>query len=311
MDSTSQHPPVPGLGKAPKIRRILVISVIAVLVAAILGAFVFVTAVLNMFDGNTSPRRETNKWSELQDQQLLRTGLRKLDQRAELIWENIDALQKEIDVYEQRFNNLEVNDEGRRLMKDKWVLRYFKDRWGEPLPQDRIAKHCRVRLNELMLTVQEALAETEPMMEMGSYEISADTKREVERIEFDVSWAIEEYTAHRLLLGGLSAKGAKEGPTPPKNLKEAVKKQRQQDALKRFHYPQAKEPSDSKESTRKLPTNNKPIRPEHEPTALDSSSLLHDVERNQSGVDDHFGDITLGRDAVPVRDEPRRRTLPE
>lgn len=53
-----------------------------------------------------------------------------------------------------------------------------------------------------------------------------------------------------------------------------------------------------------------PPAPGHEPVPLDSSSLLHDVERSQSGVRDHFGDTTLSRDVVRERDEPVRRWLP-
>jgi len=309
MVNESQGPPVPGMGRAPKFRRVLVISLMAILLAAALGTYAFWTRFLQKFDGSPSrtaqsDERRGDKWPALQDQQLQRTGLHELDQKAELIWKNIDALERESDAYQRRYKSLEVNEEGRRLMEKDWVVRYFVDKLGEPLPHEEVARHCRVRLNELMFTVTEALAKTEPTMKKGAYEISPETKRQVELIKFEVETAKEQYTTHRLFLDGLAEEAAIGGPIPPKNLKEAADKMRKKAAVKRIRDPWVGNRPDPTESDSQREER---MRPEPESTRLDSSTLLDDVNRSQSGVPDHFIDTTLGRDTVRDREEPPRR----
>ena len=302
MDNASRGPDAPGYGKVPRVRRIVAVAVLAILVACISGAFLLATRYLQKWGDGSSPKRKEDPWLALQDQQLLRTGLHKLDQKAELIWENIDALQKEIDAYQRLFSDLEVSEEGRRLMKDEWVVRYFVDKWGEPLPHEKVAKHCRVRLNELMFTVKEALAKTEPVMEKGACQISRATDDEVELIKFDVNEAKKEYTRHRLALEGL-ASGVTQGyPVTPKNLREAAEQLRRQAALRRLNHPSTKKQPSSKKSSGTEAEGDDPEPDQHKPAADDPPSLLHEVERQESGVRENFSDTTQGRDTVRDRD---------
>jgi hypothetical protein len=283
----------------------------AILAAAALGTYAFWTRFLQKFDGSPSRTAHSNerhgdKWLALQDQQLLRTGLRELDQRAELIWKDIDALEREIDAYQRRYNNLEVNEEGRRLMEKDWVVRYFVDKLGEPLPHEEVARHCRVRLNELMFTVKEALAKKEPAMKKGAYEILPEIERKVELIKFEVNDANKKYTTHRLFLDGLAEEAGVGRPVPPKNMRAAADKMRKEAAVKRIRDTWFGNQPDSIESDSRQ---KEQMQPEPEPTRLDSSTLLDDVDNGQSGVPDHFIDTTLSRDSVRDRDEPPRRRL--
>jgi hypothetical protein len=316
MESTSQHPPVPGVGKAPKPRRILAIGFVAILFAATLGAFIFAIMLVQRFDGEPSSAADDafdidkeidqKDWLIIQRRQLLRCYIQELDQQAESIWKDIDALQSEIDAYQKQFKELEVSEEGRRLIKDKWAVRYFVDKWGEPLPDETVAKHCRVRLNVLMFTVRRSLKK-----EGAAYTISPETQRKVNMIEFHVSEAKKKYIRHRRLLSALAASVAPGGPVTPGTLKEAVEKMRSEFTLEDWGHPSAQPQPGAKGSTRVQSKDDSPTQKEQEPESLDSSTLLHDVESSQSGVRSNSGDTTLSRDAVRVRDEPRRRSLPE
>ena len=307
MDNSSRGPASPGYGKVPRVRRIVAVGIGAILAACVAGTFLCAARYLQKWGDGSSPKPTEDPWLALQDQQLLRTGLRKLDDRAELIWKDIDVLQKEIDAYQRLYNDLDVSEEGRRLMKDEWVVRYFNDKWGEPLPYEEVARHCRVRLNELMFTVKEALAKTEPVMEQGAYQISPETKKEVGQIEFDVEDAKKEYTTHRLALEELAARVAQGHPVTPKNLREAAKQVRRQAALRKLNHPSTKKQPSSEKSDREEAGNDNPQSTEHETAVGDTSSLLHQMERQESGVREDFSDTTLGRDTVRERDEPPRR----
>jgi hypothetical protein len=312
MENESQRPPVPGMGRVPNIRRVLVISLMAILLAAVLGTYAFWTRFLQNFDdgptarGQSVGRRQSDKWDVKQHIDLQRSGLHELDQKAELIWKNIDALEREIDAYQRRYNSLEEDEEGRRLMEDKWFVRYFVDKLGEPLPHEEVARHCRVRLNELMFTVKEALAKTEPTMKKGAYEILPEIERKVELIKFEVTDAKKKYTTHRLFLDERAASVAEGGPVTPKNMKQAAELMRREAARKHFEEPWGDNQPDSTESDSQR---EEPMQPKAEPRRLDSSTLLDDVNRSESGVPDHFIDTTLGRDTVRDRDEPPRRRL--
>jgi hypothetical protein len=284
----------------------------AILLAAVLGTYAFWTRFLQNFDGEPTARgqsvgrRQSDTWDVKQHIDLQRSGLHELDQKAELIWKNIDALEREIDAYQRQYNSLEVNEEGRRLMEKDWVVRYFVDKLGEPLPHEEVARHCRVRLNELMFTVKEALAKTEPTMKKGAYEILPEIERKVELIKFEVNDAKKKYTTHRLFLDGLADEAGVGRPVPPKNMKEAAVKMRREAARKHFEEPWVDNQPESTESdSRRI----EQMQPEREPTRLDSSTLLDDVNNSQSGVPDHFIDTTLSRDSVRDRDEPPRRRL--
>ena len=54
-------------------------------------------------------------WLEFHGRQLVRTGMLKLDQQAEIIWDDIQVLQKEIDAYQKQYSELKVSEEGKRL----------------------------------------------------------------------------------------------------------------------------------------------------------------------------------------------------
>ena len=302
MDNASQGPASPAYGKVPRMRRILAVAVVAILAACVVGTFFFAIQYLRKWGDGSSPKRKENPWLALQDQQLLRTGLLELDQRAELIWENIDALQIEIDAYQRVYSDLEVSEKGWRLKEDKWVVRYFVDKWGEPLPHEKVAKHCRVRLNELMFTVKEALAKTEPVMEKGAYQISPDMKKKVGQIESEVDETKKEYTAHRLALEGLASGVTQGHPVTPKNLREAAKQERRQAALRRLNHPSTKKQPSSEKSSGTEAVGDDPEPDQHKPAAGEPSSLLHEVERQESGVRENFGDTTQGRDTVRDRD---------
>ena len=302
MDNASQGPASPAYGKVPRFRRTVAVGVVAILAACVAGTFLFAARYLQKWGDESSPKRKEAPWLALQDQQLLRTGLLEFDQRAESIWENIEVLQKEIDAYQRLYNDLEVSEEGRRLMKDEWVVRYFDDKWGEPLPHERVAKRCRVRLNELMFTVKEALAKTEPVRKKGAYPISPATEEKVERIEFEVNDAKEEYTAHRLALEGLGSGVTPGHPVAPKNLREAAEQLRRQAALRRLNHPSTKKQPSSKKSSGTEAEGDDPEPDQHKPAADDPPSLLHEVERQESGVRENFGDTTQARDTVRDRD---------
>ena len=319
MNSSFQRPPTPGFGKAPRSRRILVWSVLAVFLAAASGGYIFFTNYLLQVDTATDPADDIDDivdvsnpdidqsdWLVIQRRQLLRTGLHKLDQQAELIWENIDQLQQEIEAYETQFEELQLSEEGQRLINDEWAVRYFVDKWGEALPHDKVAKHCQVRLNELMFTVKLALDKTKPPKKKAAYEISQETQREVDLIEFEVNEAKKQYSSHRNLLRALAAKMPAGEAVSPKTLKDAVEAMRNQMTLEGWRHPSASQPRGQNESRSGRSVEKDSVNTVREPAPSDPSSLLDDVRRSRSSVGREFTDTTLGRDAVRDRDEPPR-----
>jgi hypothetical protein len=208
--------------------------------------------------------------------------LHELDQRAAEIWENIDALQKEIDAYQRVFNDLKVNEVGKRLTKDKWVVRYFIDKWGEPLPSARVAENCRVRLNELMLTVKKALSEIEPEMERAAYEISPETARAVEKIEYEVRNAKKEYTRHRLALDALVRTVTEGRPVTEKTLGEVAEDLRGRKALKEMGHSSDQEEQLPGESSGTSAGRRNRERAGSESSSGKQSQLYHEVEDSQS-----------------------------
>jgi len=314
MENESQRPPVPGMGRVPNIRRVLVISLMAILLAAALGTYAFWTRFLQSFDGGKASQADIEfdiegdfnqqEWERIQRRQFIRCGLHELDNRGELIWDDIEALQNEIDAYQKRFNDLMKSEKGKRLMEDEWVIRYAIDKWGEPLEHDRIAKHCRVRLNTLMYTVERALRKKK-----DAYEVSPETEQKVTKIEFEVRDALKEYTRHRILLDWLTECVAQgQLAVAPRTLEDVATAELRMRIAREFGHPLAQEASNSAESKRENVSGGGPEHVE-KPTTLDSSTLLDDVDRSQSGVPDHFTDTTLGRDTVRDRDEPPRRRL--
>ena len=316
MSSGFQRPPTPGFGRVPRARRILMLGVLVVLLAAGGGGYLFFTKYLLTFDtpsasiddpvSGIDAEIDQKDWLVIQRRQLLRTGLHKLDQQAELIWENIDQLQKEIDAYESQFDELKLSEEGKRLIEDKWAVRYFVDKWGEALPHDKVAKHCQVRLNELMFTVRLALAKTKPEKKKAAYEISPETQKEVDFIEWEVNEAKKRYASHQELLTALERKVAAGEPVTPETLQDAIDAMRDEMTLSEFGHPSMKkrEGTDAPEQNRSQ--GDEPDGAKQESGADDPSSLLHDVQRNRSGVGEDFTDTTLGRDAVRDRNEPPR-----
>ena len=282
MATASGRPTIPGWGKAPRMGGKLMLGSIVLFLAAVLGAFVFISVHLQKLGGGEFSKPE-DLWSDLQEQQFERYGLLTFYHRAKKIDENIDALQKEIDLYHRKFNALEVNETGKRLIKDEWTVRYFADKWNEPLPSERVGKECRERLNVLMYTVIKALEKIDPETERGAYKIDSKTKAAVSQIEFEVEQALKEYTSHRLLLDELEIRIARGETVTPQSLREAAEKlRRERIVAKDWDHPMFDKPTEAEQSSGRRTDAEPPERTDREPTAGDESELLHDVRDAQS-----------------------------
>jgi hypothetical protein len=288
----------------------------AVFLAAGSGGYIFGTKYFMQMDTAADPADESLEqgkyaadeegYLEGQDRDLLRTGLRELDQRAELIWDNIAQLQKEIDSYETMLSELKLSEEGKRLITDKWAVRYFVDQWGEPLPSHKVARHCRVKLNDLMFTVRRALSKTKPAIRKGAYPLSPETKRKVAQIEFEVNDAKKQYASHRDLISALAAKLPEGEIASPQTLEDAIEVMRNQMTLEHWRYPAATPPGGNATPSRVRSTDQRLTEPASASDPNDPASLLNDVRRSRSSVGREYVDTTLGRDAVRDRDEPPR-----
>ena len=281
MESSSRRSAVPALGKAPRLKMIVIWSTVVLALVAFGGAAVFVSVVLTKFDSGGQAADDAEPWSDSQRRQLIRSGLHKLDQRGKRIWKDINVLQEEIDAYQRQFNALEVNEVGKRLTKDKWVVRYFIDKWGEPLPPPRVAEECRVRLNELMLTVKEALAITEPKMKRPAYEIPPEMEQEVKSIEFEVRNAKDEYTRHRLALDGLVRMVVEGRPMTEQTLREVADGLRAKEALREMGHSSAEKQQLPEESSGAPATKRTSEPAESESSSGEQSRLYHEVQESQ------------------------------
>ena len=319
MSSGYQRPPTPGFARVPRARRILMLGGLVVLLAAGGGGYLLLTQLALRFGTPTDSTEGTDAgiddidgeidqkdWLVIQRRQFLRTGLLELDQQGERIWENIDQLQKEIDAYQCEFSELQASEESKRLINDEWAVRYFVDKWGEALAHDKVAKHCQMQLNELMFTVKRVLAKTKPDTKRAAYEISPETQKKVDEIEWKVNDAKEQYTLHRGALRGLARKAAAGEAVTPETFQEAIDAMRSEIALKRLGYPSANRRQGTDAPDHNRSEGNESDEAKQESRADDPSSLLHDVQRNRSGVGEDFTDTTLGRDAVRDRNEPPR-----
>ena len=283
MESSSRRPAVVGVGKAPGLKKIVVWSVILLTVAAVGGTLVLVSQLLMRFDSGGQAADDAKPWADFQQRQYRRgSEMHKLYQRAKRIWKNIDALQEQVDAYQRVFNDLKVNEAGKRLTKDKWVVRYFIDKWGEPLPPPTVAEECRVRLNELMLTAEEALAITEPKMKRPAYEIPPEVEEEVESIEFEVDDAKKEYTRHRLALDALVRMVTEGRPVTEKTLGEVAEDLRGKKALKEMGHSSSQEEQLPGESSGTSAGRRNRERAGSESSSGKQSQLYHEVEDSQS-----------------------------
>ena len=310
MASGSRRAATPGIGRAPRAKRVLVWGALALSTAALYGVYVYLGQVLRIVEREAITSSEPeDPWVEFHKGQLTRTGMLKLDQKAELVWDDIQVLQKEIDAYQKQYSELKVSEEGKRLIEDEWTVRYFADKWGERLPRQKVARHCGERLNELMLAVREALRETAPARERPAFVISAETKRELELIEFEVDTAREVYTRHRLLLDALEASVAEGRPVVPKNLDDASQQLLHEIIKREFRGRSGDKQSDAAEHPDKSADKSSEASAEQESATLDTSSLHRDVRRSQVGTGEGSPNAMLGRDTVRDRDEPPRRRI--
>ena len=131
----------------------------------------------------------------LERQHLQRVGLQEVLQQAKLINEEIDALESEVGAYQKQLAEVRTSDLSKRLIENELAVRYLSDRWGDPLPPENVANHCRVRLDELIRPIREAVSEPGT-----SYEVTDEARNEIERIRFEVAEAQGAYAKHRQLL---------------------------------------------------------------------------------------------------------------
>jgi hypothetical protein len=149
-----------------------------------------------------------------QRRQSLRTQLQAIVVQGDSISDDIDALQSEIEAYRQQ-SDLILSEHGDQLASNKWAGRYFFGGGAERLPHNNLAKHCRMRLDTLMLTVEKALSQ--PGV---AYEVSSETLKNIEQVQVTVSQAKEEYARHRLLLEALSEATTEEPTSDPETVSD-------------------------------------------------------------------------------------------
>ena len=140
-----------------------------------------------------------------QHQQLLRADLRKLVEEANLIRQDIDSLEKNIDAYEQRFEDLSEPGVAKRLIENEWAVRYIADRHGEVLPPRAVVRNLRTKFDELTLSAERTLLKPNE-----AYAISKETRQAIHSIRFEVNVATEQYGRHLRLLDGLMESASEE-----------------------------------------------------------------------------------------------------
>ena len=247
-----------------------------------MGTSVFVSIWLqNLGGGASSDPKEI--WSVMQEQDFDRFGLLTFYHRAKETNEKIDVLQKEIDLYHRKFNALQFNEIGRRLIKDEWMKRYAIDQWGRPLPSKKAGKQCREKLNQIMFTVTRALEKTDPETERGAYKIDPRIEAAFRQTEFEVERALEEYTSHRFLLDEVEIKVARGETVTPETFKEAVEIVRRERIVgKNWDPPMFSKPTGAEQSGGRRTNEEPPERTDREPTSGGESDLLHDLREAQS-----------------------------
>jgi hypothetical protein len=140
-----------------------------------------------------------------QRQQLQRMQLNEVIWLGDKISQDIETLQSEIDAYQKGVKELTASGAGERLIKDEKVVRYLRDQWGEPLPHEEVAKHCRRRLDVLLLPLRDTVAKPD-----GGFDVSPETIQEIERLRMEVTQAKGQYTRHRQLVEALANGGSGE-----------------------------------------------------------------------------------------------------
>ena len=134
-------------------------------------------------------------WLEEQERQLQRAGLHELVEQAKLIRQDIDSLQKDIDAYEQRFEDLRAPDTAKRLIKNERAVRYVVDRHGDVLPSKTVARTLRAKLDELTFSAGQALSKPNE-----AFAVSEEVRQAIDLLRFEVDHARGEYIRHRLLV---------------------------------------------------------------------------------------------------------------
>jgi hypothetical protein len=227
--------------------------------------------------------------------------------------------------YQKQYLELEIGEQGRRLIDDSWVVRYFTDYRGEPPPREEVARHCRERLDELLFALGEALAENTSPREKAAFEVPKSTTDRLERIKFTVSQAKKDYASHRGLVKAIAGKLVPGEPLTPETLQEAVRAMKYDMSLKDWGHPSAREHGNSNENGPPASVNDSGAfesegdngsseQPSGDGSAsvpLDdgtaSMELLKDERRAEAATGSGFAGQTLGRDTVRDRDEPPRQ----
>jgi hypothetical protein len=300
------------------------------LVAVAFSTWLFISRALSIFDSSPAPAAPVDilgqkPWLDSNYGSEVRHDMLVVAQRARLLRKNITNLEGEIEAYQKQYRDLEVGEKGRKLIDDTWVVRYFVDRRGEPLPHEEVARFCRERLDALLFTLGKALAENTSAEKMAAFEVPESTTDRLKMIEFEVNDANRMYKHHRGLLTALAEKLAAGAQMTAQTLQEAADAMKNDINLKRWGHPSMRgreiphEPGQQQsgdDSSAVEPDDDNHL--SEQPGERDSASsaagdsdaaaeLYRDVRRAEQATGSGFAGRTLGRDTVRDRDEPERQ----
>lgn len=199
----------PTPGKGGKAGPIVFISLTLILAAAGGGGYLLVSHLQQRDDKAESSEKkgsaadkeketdQNDRFEKEQRRRLLRAGLQEFVEKGNVIRQDIDALEKDIDTYEQRLEELMDSDVAKRLVENSQALRYlYEGRLGVPHGRTMV-RDFRARLDLRTYSAEEALSKAD-----GAFAVSKEMREAVDSIRRDVDEARKEYTRHRLLLDG-------------------------------------------------------------------------------------------------------------
>jgi len=329
MVGGSRRVQVPGLGRAPRMKWLWVALLFSGVVF-VCALFALVTYGLWYFESSMTSAGQAggngrNPLDDSNEVSIIRHDMRAVAQWAELIRKKIGELEKEIAAYQKQYWELEVGEEGRKLIDDTWVVQYFVNQHGEPLPHEEVGRFCRERLDELLFTLRKALAEDTSEEKRAAFEVPEATMKRLKLIEFEVNEANKMYAYHRGLLTALVEELVPGEPVTPQTLRDAARRMKNKMHLKGWGHSDSRrrgssdaddeQPSGDDSDAIKPEEDN---RPSQRPGSRDSSSsaaddsdtaaaLLRDVRRAEPATGTGFAGRTLGRDTVRDGDEPERQ----
>jgi hypothetical protein len=290
--------------------------------------FTLITSGLWYFESSTTSARQAggngrNPLDDSNEVSMTRHDMRAVAQWAELIRKRIRELEKEVAAYQEQYRELEVGEEGRKLIDDTWVVQYFVNRHGEPLPHEEVGRFCRERLDELLFTLRKALAEDASEEERAAFEVPEGTIKRLKLIEFEVNEANRLYKYHRDLLTALVEELVPGEPVTPQTLRDAARRVKNKLTLEGWGHPDMRRRGSSDEDEKQPSGDDSDAIESDEgnhsykqlddrdsaPLAADgdtAAALLRDVRRAEQATGTGFAGRTLGRDTVRDRDEPPR-----